>query len=225
LANKPIYTPIPKWAKQANITSLPFIPRPDSWTGDADDPHTTSFADFLIEVENTMVEAAMTYGGVSGSRCPPIVRRSTTAPVGARNVVAAKGTLGALDDIRVPSTTNTATRVPRRLTPADMAELQRREGTEFALIYVTGPGRNGGGGQYLLIRGTADRVTIPAAGNVRLIYHTHPTTVSGRTVPLRASTADQRALRDLQRAGSPQRLSRIVTEDGEIIEFTQLRNR
>jgi hypothetical protein len=49
-ANTPIYTPIPKWAEQRGLTSLPFRPRPDLWSGHPDDPHTTTWADEIDKV-------------------------------------------------------------------------------------------------------------------------------------------------------------------------------
>jgi hypothetical protein len=92
-----------------------------------------------------------------------------------------------------------------------MAALQRTHGVEFSQIYITGQGKNGGG-TTLLIRGTEDGTTIPLGSNVRVINHNHPTTLNGRTVPLRPSTEDVDALKALQALGSPQKRSQIVTE-------------
>jgi hypothetical protein len=54
-----------------------------------------------------------------------------------------------------------------------MAALQAEHGTEFAQIYLTGVGRNGGGGTYYIIQGEAGTVNIPLGSNVRWINHTH----------------------------------------------------
>lgn len=58
-----------------------------------------------------------------------------------------------------------ATELAGRLSPVRMAEMQREFGTEFAQIYVTGPGKNGGGGVYYLIQGTFEDVTVPIGPN------------------------------------------------------------
>jgi hypothetical protein len=127
--------------------------------------------------------------------------------------------LNALDNVRVPAKSGTATTLTQRLTDAEMAALQRTHGVEFAQIYITGQGKNGGGGTTLLIRGTEVGTTIPLGSNVRVINHTHPTTLNGKTVPLRPSTEDVDALKKLQSLGSPQKKSQIVTEGGQVIIF------
>ena len=111
-----------------------------------------------------------------------------------------------------------ATELSGRLSPAEMAA-QQQHGTEFAQIYLTGPGPNGGGGTYYLIQGAPGRVQVPVAPNVRWINHTHPETLTGYTVPLEASPADKNVLRLLERAGSPQRTSQIVPEVGQPFTF------
>jgi hypothetical protein len=133
--------------------------------------------------------------------------------------------MAALDDVTIPTRTGTATRLDRRLSNADLAELHRQEGVEFAQIYLTGPGRNGGGGQTLLIRGNDRGVRIPVGPNVRIINHSHPRMLDGSVVPLRASLPDRQTMEALRRSGSPQRLSRIVTEEGHVIDFTEFRAR
>jgi hypothetical protein len=106
-----------------------------------------------------------------------------------------------------------------------MAGLQASEGVEFAQVYIAGTGRNGGGGQTLLIRGTAGGVNLPSGPNVFIINHTHPTTLNGVQVPLRASTVDRQSLQALQGLGSPQRTSAVVTESGETFRFSATRTR
>lgn len=97
--------------------------------------------------------------------------------------------------------------IPGRLSPAQMAALQAEHGVEFAQIYRTGPGTNGGGGQYFLIRGGRAAFEVPIGPDIRWISHSHPATLGGATVPLRASTQDYGVLQLLQQAGSPQRTS------------------
>lgn len=108
---------------------------------------------------------------------------------------------------------------PKRLSTSDMAALQTEHGTEFAQIYVTGPGRNGGGGKYYLIQGNAGSASIPLRGDVRLINHTHPEFYNGYRVPLEASIDDKVVLSKLQRRGSPQRQSQVVPEVGAPFTF------
>jgi len=112
-----------------------------------------------------------------------------------------------------------ATEIGGRLTPAQMAALQAEHGTEFAQVYLTGPGRAGGGGTYYLIQGAEGNVQIPIGSNVRLISHTHPEMLQGRLVPLEASGADYNVVRLLQQAGSPQRTSQIVPQVGTPFNF------
>jgi hypothetical protein len=119
----------------------------------------------------------------------------------------------------VPTAGGTMVRIPGRLPAADLAQLQKAYGVEFAQIYLTGPGKGGGGGQYLLIRGTAKNVSIPLGPNVRFISHSHPEKIGSFTVPLRASTDDQNVLRLLQKAGSPQQTSQVVPEVGQPFRF------
>jgi len=59
---------------------------------------------------------------------------------------------------------STGVQVPGRLSPAQMEALTNRFGVEFALIYRTGPGANGGGGTYWLYSGTVNTVSIPVGG-------------------------------------------------------------
>jgi hypothetical protein len=107
----------------------------------------------------------------------------------------------------------------KRITTTELAALQSQHGTEFAQVYLTGAGRNGGGGTYYLIQGTDRGVSIPVGPNVRLINHSHPEFLDGALVPLRSSAADQNVLRTLQRVGSPQRQSQIVPEVGTPFYF------
>ena len=62
--------------------------------------------------------------------------------------------LNALDNVRVPAQAGTATKLSGRLSNAEMAQLQSTHGVEFAQVYLAGPGKNGGGGTTLLIRGS-----------------------------------------------------------------------
>lgn len=59
-----------------------------------------------------------------------------------------------------------------RLSPAEMATLQKNLGVEVAQIYVIGPGKNGGGGTYYLLMGSDRNVTIPVRADIRLIILT-----------------------------------------------------
>jgi hypothetical protein len=113
-----------------------------------------------------------------------------------------------------------ATEFAGRLPPEKIAALQSEHGTEFAQIYLTGPGNGGGGGTYYLIQGTEGSVYVPVAKNVRLINHSHPEFLNGRRVPLRASTEDMNLLKKLQQSGSPQRSSQVVPEKGDPFHFT-----
>jgi len=112
-----------------------------------------------------------------------------------------------------------ATEIAGRLTPAQMAALQAQHGNEFAQVYLTGAGPNGGGGTYYLIQGNAGTVSIPLGSNVRWISHTHPEMLDGLSVPVQASSADLNVLMQLQQAGSPQRVSLIVPEVGQPFRF------
>jgi RHS repeat-associated protein len=131
---------------------------------------------------------------------------------------AGKGGLSA-PGARVTVGGQSATELGGRLNPQQMAALQAEHGTEFAQIYLTGAGRNGGGGSYYLLQGNAGTVNIPIGPNVRLINHTHPQVLNGNVVPLTASHADQAVMRALQRAGSPQRTSQVVPEVGPAFRF------
>lgn len=97
-------------------------------------------------------------------------------------------------------------RMPRRLTKDEMIYLTQEYGVEFAQAYHYGQGKNGGGGYYTLYSGTENQVNIAKsfAPDVMLINHTHP---KGTAYP---NAADQRLLQDLQRIGSPQRVSEII---------------
>jgi hypothetical protein len=106
-----------------------------------------------------------------------------------------------------------------RLSPAEMAAMQRQAGTEFSQVYVTGAGKNGGGGTYYLIQGTEGTVQVPIGSNIRWINHTHPEMLNGNVVPLTSSGADRNVLRLLQEAGSPQQTSQIVPEVGPAFNF------
>ncbi|UNP27977.1 hypothetical protein [Lysobacter gummosus] len=112
-----------------------------------------------------------------------------------------------------------ATEIAGRLTPTQMAGLQREAGTEFAQIYLTGPGRNGGGGSYYLIQGAEGGVNIPIGPNVRWINHTHPEYLNGSLVPLRASGPDRNVLRLLQESGSPQLRTQVVPQEAQPFYF------
>ena len=112
-----------------------------------------------------------------------------------------------------------ATELAGWLNPAQMAALQQAHGTEFAQVYLTGAGPNGGGGTYYLIQGTQGSVSIPIGSNVRWINHTHPATLNGFPVPLMPSRADVNVLLQLQQAGSPQITSQIVPEVGQPFLF------
>jgi hypothetical protein len=94
-----------------------------------------------------------------------------------------------------------------------MADLSIEHGVEFAQVYRTGPGANGGGGTYWLYSGVANRVTVPLGADVMFISHTHP----GGT--RYASEPDLNVLAYLQGLGSPQQSSLVVLPDGEVIRY------
>ncbi len=104
--------------------------------------------------------------------------------------------------------------VPRRLTVDEMAALQREFGREFALVYRTGAGRNGGGGTYWLYSGATNSVKTDVGSNIRLIYHTHPK--EGEYGP---SPEDVDFINHLRNKGSPQNVSRVIEHDGSVIRF------
>ncbi len=54
----------------------------------------------------------------------------------------------------------------------EIENLTAKHGVEFAVTYLPGPGRNGGGGIYRLYSGVSDSVRSPI--DEILIYHTHP---------------------------------------------------
>ncbi|MFN0138230.1 MAG: RHS repeat-associated core domain-containing protein [Phycisphaerae bacterium] len=107
-------------------------------------------------------------------------------------------------------------KIPRRLSNCEMERLTgSASGDEFAQIYVCGSGRNGGGGQYHLIRGNNGEVPIPIGSDVRLICHTHP---RGTPFP---SPDDLELLQRLREAGSPQRCSTILPLGKSPVRFTE----
>ncbi|MFZ2029934.1 MAG: LysM peptidoglycan-binding domain-containing protein [Vitreimonas sp.] len=143
---------------------------------------------------------------------PEVAARSAEGLAGA----AAPGARVLIGRARIP-----AVELANRLSPAEMAALQAEHGTEFAQIYLTGPGRNGGGGTYYLLQGTEGAVDIPLGPNVRLINHTHPEYLNGYEVPLLASDEDRAVLTGLQQYGSPQRTSQVVPQAGTPFSFTR----
>jgi hypothetical protein len=101
-----------------------------------------------------------------------------------------------------------------RISAEQMAAWSDQYGVEFALVYRTGGGKNGGGGSYWLYSGAERSVDVPVGADVRLIYHTRP----GGT-PY-ASRADMDVLRQqFLNYGSPQRSSQIVLPDGSTVRF------
>ncbi|WP_438307003.1 RHS repeat domain-containing protein (plasmid) [Streptomyces sp. HUAS TT11] len=130
---------------------------------------------------------------------------------GASGGSAAVGAGAALSLTKLPG--RAGVKISGRLSSKMMADLSEEHGVEFALIYRTGNGRNGGGGSYWLYSGKARAVRFPGEGDVRLIYHTHP----GGTAY--ASRADMRALETLKENGSPQRSSEVVLPDGSTVRF------
>jgi RHS repeat-associated protein len=104
--------------------------------------------------------------------------------------------------------------LPRNPTDAELADLSRRHGVEFAVVYEHGPGPNGGGGTHYLFSGTPSGVAPGPLGPGRIIKtHTHP---SGITYP---SEADLAAMRGAARNGSPQRTSHIVAANPELPNY------
>jgi hypothetical protein len=164
----------------------------------------------LVGVEGAQaLESRRAYGHWYGG----IASDSTVAPSSAANLAApgSRASVGGVDAIQLS----------RRLTPVEMANMQRRLGIESAQIYVAGPGKGGGGGTYFLIRGSEGSVAIPRGSNVRLISHSHPAALDGGTVPLRASTPDLNVLKTLRLYGSPQRISTVVPEVGDPFRFSE----
>lgn len=143
----------------------------------------------------------------------PVPGRSADAGTAMAAAPGSKVTVGGLP----------ATELPGRLSTDAMAALQKKHNTEFAQIYLTGPGKSGGGGTYYLIQGEKAGVQIPIGPNVRWISHSHPAEVGGVRTPLTASSKDMNVLQRLQRAGSPQRTSVIAPEEGEAFRFSATR--
>ena len=87
-----------------------------------------------------------------------------------------------------------------------MTYLTKEYGVEFAQVYHLGPGKNGGGGVYILYSGDISSVNIAPSisPDTILINHTHP----GGTPWL--SSADMRLLGFLKDIGSPQNISQII---------------
>ena len=108
--------------------------------------------------------------------------------------------------------------ISRRLTADEMTHLTREYGVEFAQVYHLGPGKNGGGGYYVLYSGDFKSVSIaPSMGaDAILINHTHP---RGSAYP---SPQDMDLLKHLQELRSPQKTSEIIPigKDGTVF-FTQ----
>src|SRR5690606_33738134 len=146
--------------------------------------------------------------GGSGTTTIDDAAENTGAAVERQAAEQASATEGGVGAVPVPRAAGARVAIPGRLSQAEMAELQATHRVEFAQIYVTGPGRGGGGGQYYLIRGTAQGALIPLGPRVRLINHTHP--VRPGLKPFEASTTDRKFMERLQRSGSPQRTSEIV---------------
>lgn len=130
----------------------------------------------------------------------------------ARGSVTKTVTLGAADDLSFSGTLR-GNKLPGRPDPEIMTKTAKEKNVEVAVVYMTGPGRNGGGGQYWVFLGGKDRITIPSGPDVQLIFHTHP----GGT-PF-ASAADRLAMDSLAAMGSPQRSSIIVLPDGRFVRF------
>ncbi|MDX1964406.1 MAG: RHS repeat-associated core domain-containing protein [Pirellulales bacterium] len=165
------------------------------------------------------VKAALPGGGV-------------TSPAGGARATGGLGNLGggslkvwssATGDVVVDAAAlpgRTGMQVGRRLTNTEMEGLQLAHGREFALIYETGAGRNGGGGRYLLFSGDHAKVWFPANGNYRWISHTHPAGYAQH-----ASKDDMLWLQLMQKNGNPQRYSTVVPLDGDPFKFSSSINR
>ncbi len=109
----------------------------------------------------------------------------------------------------------TGVQVPRRLTNAQMEFLTIEYGVEFAQVYQLGPGKNGGGGKYIVFSGAVDKVEITVGRDIMLINHTHP----GGTAS--SSDKDRKVLRKLAKLGSPQKTSAIIPIGKPKIYFTK----
>ncbi len=115
---------------------------------------------------------------------------------------------------QVKNTSSFGMQLDRRLTDEQMKALTREHGVEFALVYRTGPGKNGGGGTYWLYAGGENHVNIPIADDVIVLNHTHRLEELGGI----ASPSDYASMKKLADAGSPQRSSKIlpVGSDGSV---------
>jgi hypothetical protein len=108
-----------------------------------------------------------------------------------------------------------AAQLSGELSDAEMETLTRRHCTEFCQIYLTGDGRNGGGGTHFLIQGNASSNVVVIGPNVRVKQHTHPNYGS---MFLAASPADYR-LRQFHSEMTPQQLEKIVTLNEQVFRF------
>lgn len=64
--------------------------------------------------------------------------------------------------------------IPRRLTADEMVYLTEEYGVEFAQVYHLGPGKNGGGGVYILYSGDVGSVSIkPSLRSDAIIYKSY----------------------------------------------------
>jgi len=107
----------------------------------------------------------------------------------------------------------------RRPSDAELRALTKKYDIEWAVTYTRGDGPNGAGGRYYLHRGEDFTVAIPIQGDVIFIAHTHPK--GANEFQFVASDADREVMRDYRLEGSPQRVSKIVTEQGLVFTFSE----
>ncbi|MEM1353246.1 MAG: hypothetical protein AAGH88_00035 [Planctomycetota bacterium] len=150
--------------------------------------------------------------------------RQAPGPVRARGTY----TLGELSSAEIDRFTNnlgqfsTTYLGDQRLSPADLRRLTAITNDEYALYYIAGTGRKGGGGCYFLSRGRGSFARIPLDNDVFLIYHTHTRRTLGTPAHTNPSTRDRRWLFRMRKEyQSPQRSSEIVPQDGPPIRFTE----
>ncbi|MFJ6565520.1 RHS repeat domain-containing protein [Streptomyces sp. NPDC091412] len=158
------------------------------------------------------LEATLCIQDPSDSRCGRALV-AVMPIVGLKAFKGGKALLEGAEGIGASLPGSAGAQIPGRLSSDQMAALSAEHGVEFALVYRTGPGRNGGGGTYWLYSGRERAVTVPVGDDVRFISHTHP----GGT-PY-ASRGDLKVLKSLRKEGSPQISSQVVLPDGSAIRY------
>lgn len=129
----------------------------------------------------------------------------------AQTVTLASGSGGKADASPIPDPVQLPDGRP---TPEQLAAISHfYDNKEVAVVYMIGPGKNGGGGEYWLVFGRESSVSVPFGAGYRYIYHTHP-----GNIPY-ASRDDLKALELQQLDGSPQLSSQLVLPDGSTVRY------